>query len=112
MLFDFLEMANNYEQRKVARYEKGNVMVDTAMVSDAEQPYETAVAHPQYNEGNMVIVELYDTKEEAEKGHKKWVKIITNKKLPNELKDVSSSKISKVSDKIGGKDWRIKKRKQ
>lgn len=63
-LFDFM-MAAPYEQRKVARFEKDGFMVDTAAVNDSEHPFETAVEHPNYNDGKMVIVEEYDSKEEA-----------------------------------------------
>ena len=92
-----LGMAGNYEQRLVANFTKDGIMVDTTEVYDSSQPYETAVEHPQYNDGSMVIVELYPTKEDAQKGHDKWVKIMTAKKLPKELKDVSTAHIAKLA---------------
>jgi len=107
MLFDFLSMADNYEQRKVDRFEKGELTVDTCSVSDSDKPYETAIEHPRYNAGKWVIVELYDTREEAEVGHKKWVKKMTSKKLPTGLKDISTAEIAKLAD-ILGTDWRKK----
>ena len=35
MLFDFFDMADNYEQRKVDHFEKDGLIVDTAAVSDS-----------------------------------------------------------------------------
>jgi len=90
-----------YELRKVDNYTKGEVQVDTCLVTDSEQPYETGACHPKYNKGDWVIVELYDTKELAQKGHDKWVKLMTAKKLPKSLKDVSSADIAKLCEAVG-----------
>ena len=95
-MFDFLSMAGNYEERKVSRYDEGDLFVDTCHVTDSDQDYETAVEHPRYNDGNMVIVEMYDTEKEAQTGHDKWVEIMTKKSLPKELKDVSTASIAKL----------------
>lgn len=46
-MYEMFSMIGNYDQRKVARYpEEGDFLVDTAAVTDSEQPYETAVKHP------------------------------------------------------------------
>ena len=102
-MFDILGIGNigNYESRKVARYEKDDVFVDTCAVTDAEQPYETAVAHPQYNDGEIIIVELYDDIESARKGHAKWVKRMTSKKLPVSIEDKSTAQIVKFAKALG-----------
>ena len=71
MLFDFFQDIGNFEQRKVNRIEpeeNGGIGVSTAYTSD--EGYETALldtngTHP---------VERNETREQAEKGHKKWVK--------------------------------------
>jgi hypothetical protein len=107
MLYDFLSMMGNYEARKVDRFEKGALLVDTALVTDSYDPYETAVAHPAYNNGKWVIVETYKTKEAAQSGHKRWVEIMTADELPKELKDVSTAETSLWRD-IEGDDWRTK----
>ncbi len=101
-MFDLLglDMLFNAEQRKVGTYKKGGLFVDTCEVSDSDEPYETAVAHKKYNKGDIVIVEMYDNLKESEKGHKKWVKKMTSKKLPKELKDVSTSHIAKLYNAI------------
>jgi predicted transcriptional regulator of viral defense system len=106
MLTSFLSMVGTYEQRKVANFTKGDLQVDTVVVTDSDKPFETAVAHPKFNGGKWIIVELYDTKEQAQKGHDEWVKKMTDKKLPKELKDVSTAEIAKICD-IVDKDWRV-----
>jgi hypothetical protein len=93
-MFDFLFDAP-YEERKVDRYEAIGLTVDTCSVNDGEHPYETAVAHKEYDSGEWIIVEAYDTKEEAQVGHDKWVKIMTTEPLPEKLVDCNNSEISK-----------------
>lgn len=109
-MFDFLSMINTYEERVVASFCEGGVYVDTALVTGADKPYETAVVHPRYNAGELVIVELYDTKEEAQAGHDRWVARMTASELPKELVDVSSADIAKLRDMAEGNEgWRTKK---
>ena len=93
-MFNFLSMADNYEERKVAHDDFDWGMIDTCYVNDGDKDYETAVEHKKYNAGKMVIVEAYDTKDEAIAGHKKWVQIMTAKVLPKKLKDCANSYIS------------------
>jgi hypothetical protein len=92
-LFGISSMGSTYEQRKVERFEdsKRHIVVDTAAVTDSDKPYETAIKHPKYNGGNWIVVQLYNTKEEAIIGHKKWVIKMTSDKLPKKIKDVSTS---------------------
>ena len=104
-MFRFLDMIGNYEERKVDRYEKEGLLVDTAAVNDSDKPFETAVACPAYNNGKWVIVELYNTKKQAQAGHNKWVKKMTAKTLPKNLKDVSTAEIATFCD-VFGKEWR------
>ena len=107
-MFDFLNMIGNYKERKVECYEKDGLLVDTCYVTDSDKPYETAVVHPAYNKGKIVIVELYNTKENAKKGHKKWVKKMTSKKLPRFLKDASTATIATIAYGLSGNKSRIK----
>lgn len=91
IMFDFLNMVGNYEQRKVDRFEQDDLIIDTCAVNDInDYDYETGIEHPSYNKGSWVIVEQYKTKAQAKKGHKNWIKIMTSKKLPKQLKDVST----------------------
>lgn len=87
---DFMSMMGSYEQRKVANYDKDGLVVDTCSVTDSDKMFETAVCHSNYNEGNWVIVEKYDTKCEALDGHNKWVKTMTTMPLPKKLVDVGA----------------------
>ena len=113
-MFDFLSMANNYEERKVNRYDKKGLFVDTCLITDQPEPYEyeTAISHKEYNEGELIVVELYKTKGESTIGHKKWVKIMISKNLPEKLIDVSNIVVTQYMDELGkkGKNWRIYKR--
>jgi len=102
-MFEFFnEMLNNtYEQRQVARYEKDGVFVDTCAVNDSDQPFETAIEHPKYNDGKMIVVQMYDTKEQAQKGHDKWVEKMTSKELPKAIKNVGTADIVKFAGALG-----------
>lgn len=110
-MLDFLSMASNREQCKVDNYEgEDGLVIDTCAVSDSEKPYETGVCHPAYNGGDWIIVELYDTKKEAQIGHMKWEKLMTADTLPENLTDVSSAKIAQLLDIFSIDDsWRKKK---
>lgn len=87
MLFDFLFM----KPSPVARYEKDSLRVDTCGVTDSAQSFETAVQHPEYNNGKWVVVEMYTSREAAQSGHDRWVQIVTTDQLPKELRDVSTA---------------------
>lgn len=96
-------MLGNYDDRKVGRYEADGLRVSTALVYDAAHPYETAVAHPEYNDDKWVIVEAYNSLEEAARGHERWVKTMTSESLPSQLVDCANSEISQIIAEIGGK---------
>lgn len=87
--------AENYEERKIGRFEKDGLFVSTVFATDTGF-YETGVAHPSYNDGAIIIVEEYDSKEAAENGHKKWIEKMTAKKLPKTLTDVSSAEFNRL----------------
>lgn len=108
-MFDFFGMADNYDERVVARYENGALIVDTCSVTDGSHPYETGISHPRYNNGKWVIVEAYDTKTDAKKGHEEWVKKMTAPKLPPSLSDCGNAGISQLFLAVGGeKDYPAK----
>jgi len=91
-IFDFLQDMHNYEDRKLAQYREGDLYISTARVSDSIYPFETGIAHPAYNSGDIIVVENYNNKQLALIGHKKWVKIMTTK-LPEKLADVGGAAI-------------------
>ncbi len=80
-----------YADRKIGRWdsEDGKRCVSTCTVTDGVVEYETAIAHPEFNDGQLVIVGKYETREEAVVGHDEWVKVIND--LPDELLDVDNS---------------------
>lgn len=101
-MFDFLFMADNYEDRKVDNTVlDGSTVIDTCAVNDGSHPYETGIQCPKYNKGDWVIVEAYDTKEEAQKGHNKWVGIMSSDKLPEKLVDCNNSMIQQFGSAFG-----------
>lgn len=58
-----------YEERSLGKDEVNGVRVSTIWAAD-EQKYETAIC----DEISCYPVERYTTREEAEAGHKKWLK--------------------------------------
>ena len=97
-MFNFFLDMGNYQERAVDRFENDETIVDTARCSDGSKPYETGVCNPAYNDGDWVIVESYDTEEEAKEGHNKWVEIMTVDKKPDELVDCHNAYISQLFD--------------
>lgn len=100
-MFGFFDMLDNYEERKVDRFEKDDLIISTANVTDSSKPYETAVAHPSYKNGNFLVVELYDTIEKAKEGHNQWVDKMTSDELPESLKDVGTCDVVKFASDLG-----------
>lgn len=110
-IFNFLAMADNYESRKVDRYDAPWGFVSTVYVNDASKPYETAVKHGDYNSGEMVIVETYDSKERAAEGHARWVATMTTDPLPDKLVDGSLAGVAELLDIFSGdNEWRLYER--
>lgn len=89
----------DYEKRKIGRFDKDGIFISTAAVTDGRDPYETAIEHPEYNNGAMIIVESYKTKKDAKAGHAKWVKKMTSKRLPKSLTDCANSWIQRAIGK-------------
>ena len=103
-MLEFLDDMNNYEERKVDRFDGGyGKMVSTARVSDGRQPFETAVAHPEYNGGDIIVVEAYDTIEQARAGHAKWEGLMRKDALPDTLVDCSNSEVQSLCTALGEK---------
>lgn len=95
-MLNFLSDFGNYQDRKVGRdnYEWG--FISTARVSNGRKPYETAVQHVEYNDGGMVIVECYDSKDEAALGHARWITTMTAEQLPETLVDCANAEIAQL----------------
>ena len=83
-MFDFGTMLmsmfyNGKPEDKVNRTEFDEKIIDTCFTYD--NGFETAVSHPQFYDGKWIIVEYYDDKESAAKGHNKWVEFIKEDKF-------------------------------
>jgi hypothetical protein len=76
-------MYNNYETRKVDRFESDNGFVSTAKVSDSRDPYETGIQYKPWGPG-VVIVQTYETLDEAKNGHQRYVELFVSGELPQE----------------------------
>ena len=105
----FFDMIGNYKDRMVGRNDYDWGFVSTCEVSDGERTYETAVKCILYKDEsdsteNMCIVEAYYDKESAERGHKKWVKTMNAKSMPETLTDCLNSEISKM---VSGEDGQV-----
>lgn len=80
MFFDDLTtimmMASDYNSRKVERTKRENFTLDTCKVYDRSWLYETAVCHRDFNNNNWIILDGYDTEDEAIKMHNTWLKLL------------------------------------
>ena len=81
---------NSKENRLVGRYGKDNdnLIIDTCYTSDTGL-YETGIIDHRYINGeHWLIVDEYETKKEAQLGHKKWTKVLKSEKLPNPIREI------------------------
>lgn len=104
--FPVTSMRFDYDKRKVDKFDDGTLFVSTALVYDNpdEMPYETAIRHPSYSNGEHVIVELYPDAVVAQKGHNKWVEMMTQDELPDKLMDVSQNNYVVLFEAFGISD--------
>lgn len=86
----------SYKQRLVENTKINDAVIDTVLITDLDGPYETAIKHPKYNNGNWIVVKTYEDKTKAKEGHKRWVELF-NKGLPDELSDNSTLFIKKTN---------------
>lgn len=96
-MFNFLLDIGNYANRVVARteFEKEEVIFSTCSVSDGSKPFETAMRNLEYHDG-FVVLEAYNTKEEAEKGHTKWIELYVTNSLPDTVEDCCNGEIGQL----------------
>lgn len=104
-MFEFFNDVGNYEYRCVDRNEFDWGFISTARCSDGSHPYETAVSSDEYEDSDgddsrMIIVEAYDTKDEAKEGHAKWVDTMTNNP-PEKLVDCENAGVASLAGAFG-----------
>lgn len=108
MMFDdfsfadsMFNMMGTHEARLVGNVETDMYTIDTCEVYDCQEtPYETAIAHKEFKGGDWIIVEQYEDREEAEKGHAKWIKIMEESE-PLQLMDIDVWSGTKTPRKRG-----------
>jgi len=106
ILRQMLKMTSNFGThafRNVDHYERDGVMVDTSRVFDGGLPFETGVAHPQYNGGLVMILEAYRTRDEARIGHRRWVSVMTGLEPPERLEDCYNAASARLLKAMGEK---------
>jgi hypothetical protein len=86
------------------RGEDWKMFVSTIFAGDTNR-YETAIAHPFYNDGTLIVVGSWDDEEDARHGHKYWVERVVLDAMPNPLTDVSTSETALLLDAFDGA-WR------
>lgn len=95
-IFNILKITNmsgNYNERKIGRYEENGITVSTVEVTDyPESPYETAISHPKFDNNYLIIVARYTNRNQAETGHKNWVKEVENDNF-SQLIDVNTDEV-------------------
>jgi hypothetical protein len=85
--------------QKIARFDDGDLFVSTILANDTGK-YETGISHEVYNP-KIVIVEEYETEEQAIAGHAKWLKVMQENPA-KELTDVSSALIAQLLSMVQG----------
>jgi hypothetical protein len=88
----------DHKKRLVEYTSINGAEIDTCRVYDSKLPYETGIRHQAYNDGHWVIVEAYNTKEDAIKGHQRWVKLLYNK-LPENIVGIDHTEIGEIMNK-------------
>ena len=79
------------EERVVSNTVINGIEIDTCFANDMGKDYETGICI----NGIWFIAEDYDTKEDAKKGHEKYVTLIKNKKL-KEIVDIYGAGSTKI----------------
>jgi len=92
LLTEITSNLGTQEERKIARFEgytEGILLyVDTCAMYNSFAAFETAISYLKFNRGGWVIVQGYNTREQAVEGHEYWIKKLTTLPLPTSLFDV------------------------
>lgn len=91
---NLLSILGTHEERKVANDTVNNIEIDTCFANDIGKDYETGLLI----NGIWYIAEDYNTKKEAEDGHKKYIDLISNKLLTH-VEDIYSGSYTKIEYK-------------
>jgi hypothetical protein len=83
--------------RRLERFERNGIIVNTYY---GENVYQTEVKHPQYNANKAVLVQEYPDSDQAESGHKYWLKAAMSNSLPPLIEQQDAEKAQTRSYKI------------
>ena len=108
-LHSALESLINCMPVRIARYETSSTLVSTILAPDTNK-YETCILDSKYNNGQAIVVQEYETEEEALIGHNNWVLKI-RETSPEIIVDVSSNPFAKLYDFVDDESWRINREK-
>lgn len=67
--FNLAGMMNNYEERLIKNTRTEKFTVDTVLVTVRHMPYETAIKHVGFRNGNWIVLGWRETREGAKKFH-------------------------------------------
>lgn len=91
-----LTMMGNYEDRLVRNTKTDEFELDTVAVYDRPWNYETAVRHDDFNDGDWIVLDGCDTKEDAEDMHERWFfKLLSG---VDELTDIFTGEVFNKED--------------
>lgn len=76
-----LAMIGTYEDRLVKNTKINGFEIDTVKVLDRSWIYETAVCHKKYRNGNWIIVDSANTKDEAIRVHELWCEKLSKENI-------------------------------
>jgi hypothetical protein len=106
---DIIDMTENIADRHVNYDDWGEIgWLSTAYVVDnPKAPYETAIRHVEYGNGQTFILETYDAFDKARKGHSKWKKVFESpNSLPEYLEDQAAGLFGMFAPLKGRKIYR------
>ena len=86
MNFDVLKWIETGEEKDRFRNETYYYIVDTVFAHD-EEKWETGISSQYISDGDFIIVEQYESREKAQEGHEKWVKLM-EENPKRELEDI------------------------
>lgn len=91
-MLGFLDMAGNHNERVVRNDKTDDFTLDTALVTDRNWRYETAVEHKDFNDGDWIILDGCNSKELAVEMHDKWLTKLLNEDI-TELTDYYTGEV-------------------
>lgn len=67
------------EVRSVAKFSNGNILVSTYY---GDNVFQTCIKHPSYKKDEMILAQEYQTRDDAQAGHKYWIGCVLSNNMP------------------------------